>query len=210
MEKTARVFACERVALGHNADDNLETVILNLSRGAGLRGLAGIPIRRGRFVRPLLDIGRHELRQYLRGRSIPWMEDETNADLRFRRNLVRDRVTPVLRQLNPEVAGNVRRMSDVLVAEDAELERQASRGVGGAVTARGRRTLIDTVKLGQYNDCLKRRILRLLVPELDAAGTERLLEFVAGGRTGRLDLTSGVRARATERSIELTRSKGNS
>jgi tRNA(Ile)-lysidine synthase len=92
-----------RVALGHQADDQAETVLFRVVRGTGLRGLAGIPYRRGPFIRPLLDVTRAEIARYLRRRSIPHVDDPSNADLRFARARVRHALLPLLAQENPRV-----------------------------------------------------------------------------------------------------------
>jgi len=93
-----------RVALGHQADDQAETVLFRIVRGTGLAGLQGIPYRRDPFVRPLLDLPRKEILRYLRRRSIPCVEDPSNADLRFARARIRHRHLPALAEENPRVA----------------------------------------------------------------------------------------------------------
>jgi tRNA(Ile)-lysidine synthase len=93
-----------RVALGHQADDQAETVLFRIVRGTGLAGLRGIPYRRDPFVRPLLDLSRAEILRYLRRRSIPFVEDPSNADLRFARARIRHRHLPALSEENPRVA----------------------------------------------------------------------------------------------------------
>jgi tRNA(Ile)-lysidine synthase len=93
-----------RVALGHQADDQAETILYRIVRGTGLRGLRGIPYRRAPFVRPLLDVRRAEILRYLRRRSIPFVEDPSNADPRFARARIRHRILPLLAQENPRVA----------------------------------------------------------------------------------------------------------
>ena len=112
-----------RVALGHQADDQAETVLFRILRGTGLAGLTGIPYQRDPFVRPLLDVGRAEIVRYLRRRSIPFVEDPSNADLRFARARIRHRILPLLAEENP-------RVSDALVALAA-----AARGENAAVAA---------------------------------------------------------------------------
>jgi tRNA(Ile)-lysidine synthase len=92
------------VALGHQADDQAETVLFRIVRGTGLNGLRGIPYRRDPFVRPLLDLSRAEILRYLRRRSIPFVEDPSNADLRFARARIRHRHLPALAEENPRVA----------------------------------------------------------------------------------------------------------
>ena len=92
LEKTAAELDATRIAVGHTEDDQAETFLLKLMRGAGLTGLAGIYPRRGIVIRPVLDATRQELRDYLRSRGETWVEDETNEDLGNPRNRVRHRV----------------------------------------------------------------------------------------------------------------------
>jgi tRNA(Ile)-lysidine synthase len=93
----------QHIALGHQADDQAETVLFRIVRGTGLPGLAGIPYRRGPFIRPLLDVRRAEVLRYLHRRSIPYVEDPSNADPRYARARVRHRVLPLLAEENPRV-----------------------------------------------------------------------------------------------------------
>jgi tRNA(Ile)-lysidine synthase len=92
------------VALGHQADDQAETVLQRIIRGTGLVGLRGIPYRRAPFIRPLLDVRRREVLRYLARRSIPFVEDPSNADPRFSRARLRLRLIPELARENPRVA----------------------------------------------------------------------------------------------------------
>ena len=96
LERTADRVLADRIAVGHTEDDQAETFLLKLARGAGLSGLGGIYPQRGRVVRPLLDVPRTHLRDYLRERGEPWVEDETNGALDHARNRVRHRVLPEL------------------------------------------------------------------------------------------------------------------
>ncbi|HET6282808.1 MAG TPA: tRNA lysidine(34) synthetase TilS [Polyangia bacterium] len=91
------------VALGHQADDQAETVLFRVLRGTGVRGLGGIPYQRKPFIRPLLDVRRRAVLAYLKRRSISFVEDSSNADLRFARARLRQRVLPVLEAENPRV-----------------------------------------------------------------------------------------------------------
>jgi len=108
-----------RVATAHNADDNAETVLLNLTRGAGLKGLGGIPPVRGVYVRPLLQTTREEIEAYLAEHSLEHIEDSSNASDDYSRNRVRHHVSPVLRGINSAFAENVARMTESL-REDEE------------------------------------------------------------------------------------------
>lgn len=101
LERTAGEQGCRYIATAHNADDNAETVLFNLTRGSGTPGLCGIPEERGMLRRPLLGISRAELEDYLRENGIPHVEDSSNGSDDYSRNLIRHRVTPVLRKINP-------------------------------------------------------------------------------------------------------------
>jgi tRNA(Ile)-lysidine synthase len=94
--RAARAFAADRVALGHTADDQAETVLMRLLQGAGPRGLSGIPPRRGRLVRPLLLVPRATVLGYLAANGLRWVEDATNRDPKFLRNRIRADVLPLL------------------------------------------------------------------------------------------------------------------
>jgi tRNA(Ile)-lysidine synthase len=110
-------LGAERVALGHTRDDQAETYLLRLIRGAGPRGLAGMHPRNGWIIRPLLDVRRHELRGWLAAREIPFIEDESNEDTRIPRNRVRAELIPLLQErFNPRIV-------EALAAE-AELARE--------------------------------------------------------------------------------------
>jgi tRNA(Ile)-lysidine synthase len=96
LEQVADAFGADRIAVGHTQDDQAETFLLKLIRGAGLTGLAGIHPRRGRIIRPLLDAARGDLRRYLSGVGEHWIDDESNEDLANPRNRIRHRVLPEL------------------------------------------------------------------------------------------------------------------
>jgi len=121
LQQLADQIGARRIALGHQADDQVETILFRILRGTGVRGLAGIPYRRDRFVRPLLDVERRQVLAYLRRRSIPFVEDPSNADLRFARARLRHQVIPALRLENPRLAEALR----ALAADAARLPAAA-------------------------------------------------------------------------------------
>jgi len=110
----------DKAATAHTRDDQAETVLLRVLRGAGTRGLAGIlPIRDGFIVRPLLRVARVELRPLLDQRGQSWRQDATNLDLRFRRNLLRAQVMPRLRaEFNPALEERLAALAEVQRAEE--------------------------------------------------------------------------------------------
>ncbi|EEX48907.1 MULTISPECIES: tRNA lysidine(34) synthetase TilS [Jonquetella] len=96
LREAAQSAGASVVALAHTADDQAETVLMNICRGCGLWGLAGIPRRRGMWVRPVLDFRRDELRDLLKDAGWTWVEDESNSDRRYTRNRVRADLLPEL------------------------------------------------------------------------------------------------------------------
>jgi len=117
-------LGCAVVLTAHHADDNAETMLLNLLRGTGIRGLTGIPEVREPIARPFLQISRHELEAYAAAHNIPYVEDETNALDDAARNVLRHQVLPVLRQLNPKAVENMTRTAQLLAEDEDALEQQ--------------------------------------------------------------------------------------
>src|SRR5919107_5921973 len=128
-EEVAVRLGLETVATGHTADDVAETVLMNLTRGAGLRGLGGIPPVRDRIQRPLIACTRREILDYLQELEQPYRTDPTNLTDKYARNRVRLDVLPVLEELYPAASRNIARTVS-LVREDLEvLEGLATRAV---------------------------------------------------------------------------------
>ena len=118
------------LATAHNADDNAETVILNLTRGSGTRGVCGIPavrpVKHGTLVRPLLAVTRAEIEEYCRKNALPYVTDSTNLCDDYARNRIRHKVLPELRSLNPDVIGAICRLSSA-ASEDCDYLDDAAR-----------------------------------------------------------------------------------
>ena len=118
------------LAIGHHADDSVETFFLNLTRGAGVRGLSGIQYRNGQIIRPLLNLSRAEIETYCRHNNLEYVNDSTNAEEHYLRNKIRHSVVPVLKSINPAfletMQGNMQRMMEMgeLLNETTETFRQ--------------------------------------------------------------------------------------
>lgn len=103
LESAAGRLGCSKVALGHTADDQAETVLFRIVRGTGIAGLAGIPYQRGPFVRPLLDVRRAEILAFLAKRKLDFFTDASNANRCYARSRIRHDVLPMLARENPRV-----------------------------------------------------------------------------------------------------------
>ncbi|NNE77243.1 MAG: tRNA lysidine(34) synthetase TilS, partial [Pricia sp.] len=104
----------DNLITGHHADDNLETFLINLSRGTGIDGLTGIPEKTETISRPLLRFSRNDILQYAKSENIQWREDSTNAETKYVRNNIRHRIVPLLKELNSNFLTNFQNTQDYL------------------------------------------------------------------------------------------------
>ena len=191
------------VATGHTADDQAETVLLWLMRGAGTGGLTGIPVKRaGGIIRPLLGVTRRQVLDYLAFRGMPYRSDSSNGTPRYRRNRVRQEVLPALRSLNPSIVEALSRGADILAADAAvlnEIERERWRAV--AKDSSSGRVVLDGDRLAAEPLGLQRRLVRRALavvrqgPEgLTFRHVSDILERVLAGTHGAgLNLPGGLR-----------------
>jgi tRNA(Ile)-lysidine synthase len=140
LERAARAVGATRIATGHSADDQAETVLMRLLQGAGPRGLGGIPPVRGRLISPLIDTRRAEIMEHLRARELAWVEDASNRDARFLRNRIRHDLLPFMAQLTGasmveslcrSAAAARAIVADLEARARADLERLATREPAG-------------------------------------------------------------------------------
>ena len=152
------------IATAHTQDDNLETVLLNLTRGTGLAGLCGIPPKRESFIRPMLAVSRAEIEAYLEQNGLSHVTDSTNFLPDARRNRLRQSVIPLLKAENPSLCETAFRMCRLLEADEAQLSAQAENALRQARLSDGVRcsTLIS------YPEAVRTRAVKLLLGEIRA------------------------------------------
>jgi tRNA(Ile)-lysidine synthase len=220
-----------RIATAHTLDDQAETVLMKLLRGAGTRGLAGIfPAQRlatGSIVRPLLEVHRLELRDYLRGLKQEWREDESNADLSFTRNRVRSRVLPMLRaEVNPSAELALAHHTEVARCEEEYWSEQIKRVLplvsapgepargGGRKQTSAASLSLDLQKFLLQPVAIRRRLLRAAGEEagvhLEFDQVRAIEELLAqrstqGARARVVEIADGWRARLLFRELRLER-----
>ncbi len=195
----------DRIATGHTLDDQAETVLFRALRGAGPGGLAGIlPVTAEGIVRPLLEMDRAAVGEYLRERGLEWREDATNSDVRFRRNALRAVLPELSRLVNPEARQALARLANIALEEEAYWERLTGeagsrvwREEDGALVAR-----IEELMGG--GRALARRLVRRAMGRLrgglraiDHDHVERVLAMAERERgEGRMDLPGMVAERS--------------
>ena len=125
-KQIAKAHGYTKIATGHNKDDNAELVLMNLLRGAGPRGLSGIPpVRDGRYIRPLIRVSKRQITDFLKAEKQAYMFDSSNRDMVYLRNKIRYALIPHLQlEYNPEIMDALDRLSRILRSEEAYLDTE--------------------------------------------------------------------------------------
>lgn len=131
----------------HHADDNLETFLINLSRGTGLEGLTGIPELNGNIIRPLLQFSRQEIEGYARDNKLKWREDSSNIKTKYLRNKLRHDVIPALKETNPQLLQNFNKTLSFLSDSNEIIEDRIAEIQKKVVTIDGDQIKFDIKKL---------------------------------------------------------------
>lgn len=203
---TAQAVGAEHIALGHTADDQAEEVLIGLIRGAGLGGLAAMPLRRGPFIRPLLGVYRSEILAYLHQRNIPYCLDPSNQDLHYLRARVRHHLIPELKKYSPNIVRQLNKTSRLLQADEAFLQEKAREWAAEILHRNERGVELQRQKLAALPQALASRILLQAIlsakGDLRRVGTAHLAalwKMVRGAaKTARLSLPGGWTAVVNE------------
>ncbi len=214
---TAAELGARWVATGHTADDQAETVLHRLLRGTGLRGLRGIAARRPlaqsvELVRPLLEVSRAEILEYLRAATLDWREDATNRDLAYTRNRIRHELLPQLAEYNPAIGSLLGRLARQADEAYRDLEARTRILLAAAERPRGAPWLVfDRASLAAAPRHLVRELFHLVwererwpLGEMNHAHWERLATL-ACGEGAAVDLPGRIRARCRGRVFQVGR-----
>ena len=222
------------VATAHTFDDQAETVMMKLLRGAWLEGLAGIAVETptsgqrpasGRVIRPMLSVRRSAVEAFLRARNQRWCEDASNADVRLTRNRVRHELLPLLRTYNPAADEALAHIAELSRADDAYWRAEVARIrpmlllPGKPVRGGGRRVgtqtdaasiAIEVERLRGLADALRSRMLREAAAtvgvRLTFLETAKVLALALNGKAGKkLELRAGLRVERTARELQMWR-----
>jgi tRNA(Ile)-lysidine synthase len=191
LEATARRHGFGKIATGHTLGDQAETVLMHLIRGVGGDGLCGIPVKNGRFIRPLLETGREQVMAHLQARGLKFRTDSSNARADVFRNRVRLELMPLLRRYNPRIEEALARTAETLAGDRESLTVTADEAAARSVRAGEKALSIDLQAFKGYNKGLRRSILRLCCARLlgpgrtpDFRSSERALALAESGRVG--------------------------
>jgi len=183
-EETADAGNFDFIAVGHNLDDLVETQLLNLFRGSGIEGLRGIPQRRGKIVRPLIDFRREELRELLRAQNVNWREDESNSENLYNRNKIRNVLIPWVKEnlncsFEISMAGLAREAAEYSSKKKAKvLQNIASVKEESSNCAAWDAKKARVFTESELADMLRLQGKELALPVLDRRRTEELVRLV--------------------------------
>jgi tRNA(Ile)-lysidine synthase len=215
----------DAVTTAHTLDDQAETVLLKLIRGAWTEGLSGIhpevEVSGGRILRPVLAARRAEIEEYLRGLGQDWREDESNREPTFTRNRVRHQLLPILAEYNPQIASHLSALAAIARDEEQYWQHQLASLLpqvllpgkpvrGGGRAAQGSSGIaLEVERVRRLDPAVQRRVLRAAVAQagggLDYAHTESLLAItIHGGAGQRLSLQGDLIAERTPRELRIS------
>jgi tRNA(Ile)-lysidine synthase len=140
------------ILTAHHADDNLETFLINLTRGTGLEGFTGIPKINGNIVRPLLPFSREEILKYAKEHNIEWREDASNASTKYTRNKIRHQVIPVLKEINPSLLSSFEKTLENLQESQQILEDRIDKVSLEIIETKGAITKLNIDKIQQLSN----------------------------------------------------------
>ncbi|MBU4321434.1 MAG: tRNA lysidine(34) synthetase TilS [Nitrospinae bacterium] len=200
-EDVALEIGSSRIALAHNADDQAETFFMRILRGAGQKGLSGIPPVRGKIIRPLIEIERKDIEEFLDSISQSFIVDSSNLKKDYFRNWLRLAVMPEFKRQNPELIRTISRTSEIIREEDNYLELIVTKTLMRLIPKKTDRTIeLFLVPLETMDRVILRRVLRRAIDAVKGlrgigfVHIEDIIELVKRGNSGdRIYLPKGIR-----------------
>jgi len=184
LNNAASKIGFSKIATAHNASDNVETILLNFIKGAGIKGLAGIPIKRNNIIRPILCLTAEEIRKYLKAYQIPFRIDESNLDSDYERNFLRNEIIPKLKQrLNPRFEEKVSNTSKIISEINSFVEHQVEQLSHKIVNYEGKVLRINTKRISKLDQSFLSVFLKSVIgnkfnTELSSENIYDLMELV--------------------------------
>lgn len=199
----AQAGGFDKVALAHHAKDQAETVLLHFLRGSGVDGLCGMKPQNGIYIRPLLAASKEEVEFYLESERIPWRQDSSNEDCRYRRNRVRQELLPYLQEaFNPNLIRTLTQTAGQMRDLQEYLREQTEKEFTFAATVSGERVVLAGEYLKQLPRYLQQILIRRAVQaakgdtvNLEATHVERALSLITKENGKQEDLVEGWRVK---------------
>ena len=186
-EEVANMVNATKISTAHNANDNAETILMNILRGTGTSGLKGIEIKReNRYIRPLLETTREEIEKYCKKQKLNPKEDKTNKENIYTRNKIRNELLPYLqKEFNPNIVTSLNRLANLAKEENEYLEKQVKRKyqeivieetIGKQALAEKQKIILDLKKFNEKENVIKSRLVRYTINRV--LGTNQNIEKI--------------------------------
>lgn len=191
-----------KIAVGHNADDQAETVIMRLLRGSGPAGLSGIPPVRKKIIRPLIEVERREIEEYLKLNNISTVTDSSNQSQKYLRNVIRQRLIPIIKEISPQATRIISKTAEIMREENDFINVQVTKALMRLMSRKSdSRVELFCNPMEVLNLVILRRALRTAIDSVrDLRGIEfehieRIIDLIKKGKPGdRVYLPRGIRA----------------
>lgn len=183
LEISAGKINADKIATGHNLDDQAETVLQRIIRGTGPSGISGIlPVRGGIWIRPLLRAEREEIREYLRSGNIPFREDSSNKETVYTRNRIRHSLIPLIAEsFNPNIGNVLARLAELSRIQEDFLEEKTGAALRGCLIHGDKfKILLDKKVFSGYHEFLKQNVIRLCLRSLEGEGRNTDFDEIIG------------------------------
>ncbi len=174
-EKILKQTGANRIALGHTADDQVEEILRRFLRGTAWAGFGGMEVKRGPYIRPLLNFFKHEILAFLKKEKIEYVIDETNYDQRFLRNRIRMKLIPLLLKFNPAFKENLLEMARIWREDNAWIEKQVDEIEAKCVLSTDLGLKLDLERLAFMDRAIKRRLLHRVLQKTAFRSSKRHL-----------------------------------
>lgn len=213
-EEVAQKVSANKIAVAHNENDQAETVLMRLLRGTGLQGLTAIHIKRGKIIRPLLNVDRNSIEEYCEVNNLSPRIDKTNLESIYYRNKIRLELIPYLEEnYNTNISSSLVKTAEILKDDFDFIEEKARQVYDGLVTNQNENRLELSINgILNLHDALKARVIRLAVEQLlgrqevlEYKHMLKVLELIERGLTGKkLTLPMGLVAKVSYKNICFT------
>ncbi len=178
-DKTLKVENFNKIALGHNLDDNVETILINFIKGSGTKGLIGIPEKRDNIIHPIINIKKEEILKFLEENKIEYRVDKTNFEIDFLRNKVRNYLLPIIeKEFNKNFKEKILSLSNILKVEDRFLDNLVENIKNDLIEFEDDFIKIDNKKFQKLDLSLKRRLIRKAIDYFNRDLREYPLEHI--------------------------------
>ena len=201
LQETAIEGGADKIALGHNADDQVETFVMRLLRGSGSRGLSGIPVKRGKIIRPLIEIERKEIEAFLSAESLSYVVDSSNLKTDYSRNRIRQSLIPIMKEFNPNLTGTLLNTVAVLQEEERYFDIIVTKTLMKLISRKTEdRIELFLIPMENLDAVVLRRVLRRVIEVvrglkgISFSHIEDIINLIRNGNSGdRLNLPGNVR-----------------